>query len=78
MKKDLTQRTVDIIVKGGRILLKRKDGWYLGQWTNIAAGPDEAHWARKRAAQEFHNLKWAFVIAPLYGCTVVVAYPKAK
>lgn len=80
MTKDekLTERTIKIIRKGGRILLKHeKDGWYLGVWTNIAAGPDKASWSRKRGALEMFNLKWAFTLAPLYGCKVVVVYPKA-
>lgn len=42
----LTQRTIQIIKKHGRILLRHEDGWYLGAWTNIAAGPDEAHWSK--------------------------------
>jgi hypothetical protein len=72
----LTDRTIKIIQKHGRILLKAKDGWYLGAWTNIAAGPDKADWSRRNAAQEMFNLKWAFTIAPLYDCKVVVVYPK--
>jgi hypothetical protein len=78
MTKDekLTQRTIRIIEKHGRILLKADDGWYLGQWTNIAGGPDKAEWSRKAGALEMFNLQWAFTIAPLYDCKVVVVYPK--
>jgi hypothetical protein len=75
---ELTQRTIDIINKGGRILLKRDGGWYLGGWTNIAAGPDLADWSHRAGALEIFNLKWAFAIAPLYGCKVVVVFPKKK
>ena len=76
----LTKRTIDIINKGGRIILKEKgDGfskWYLSAWTNIAAGPDKASWSKRGSALEFFNLQWAFAIAPLYDCKVVVVYPK--
>ena len=79
-----TQRTIKIIERGGRILLKRKksgwyqDVWYLSQWTNIAAGFDKADWSQSSGALEFFNLRWAHTIAPLYDCKVVVIYPKAK
>lgn len=73
----LTQRTIAIIKKGGRIVLKRADGCYLGQWTNIAAGPDKADWSsNNKIALEIFNLLWAFTIAPLYKCKVYVIYPK--
>jgi hypothetical protein len=78
-KKDrkLTQRTIEIINKGGIILLKKGD-WYIGSWTNLAAGPDSVSWSKKESALQIFNLKWAFAIAPLYGCKVVVSYPKPK
>ena len=73
----LTKRTIDIINKHGRIVLKEKHSdWYLSSWTNIAAGPDKASWSRRHSALEFFNLQWAFAIAPLYDCKVVVVYPK--
>lgn len=75
-ERELLNRTLKIIERGGVILLKRKDGWYLGQWTNIAAGPDKADWSKRKNALEMFNLKWALTIAPLYGCEVVVRYPK--
>jgi len=79
MTKDekLTQRTCAIIESGGRILL-RKGEWYLHQWTNIAAGWDKATWGKKNTAMEMFDLKWAFAIAPLYGCKVVVVRTKKK
>lgn len=73
----LTQRTCAIIESGGRILLRRGD-WYLHQWTNIAAGTDSAHWGKRNTAMEMFDLKWAFAIAPLYKCKVVVVRPKKK
>lgn len=75
----LEQRTIDIIKKHGRIVLKRADGCYLGQWTNIAAGPDKADWSNhSRFALEIFSLLWAFTIAPLYKCKVFVLYKKGK
>jgi hypothetical protein len=71
----LTDRTIKIIEKGGIILLKRGE-WYLSSWTNIASGPDNAQWAKRAGALEMFNLKWAFAIAPLYNCKVVVFYPE--
>lgn len=73
----LEKRTIDIIKKGGRIVLKRANGCYLGQWTNIAAGWDKADWTyQSKTALEIFNLLWAFTIAPLYNCKVFVIYPK--
>lgn len=72
----LTERTIAIIKKHGRIVLKRKDNWYLSCWTNIAAGPDKADWSGKQSAMEVFSLEWAFAIAPLYKCKVIVIYPK--
>ena len=78
----LTKRTIAICNKGGRILLKEKDDgfskWYLSAWTNIAAGPDHANWGKRASALQFFSLQWAFAIAPLYDCKVVVVYPKKK
>lgn|SRR5574337_411221 len=82
----LTNRTIEIIKKGGRILLRKKSHgaewipkhWYLHNWTSIAAGPDHAVWGQKKSALEFFNLRWAKAIAPLYNCKVVVVYPKTK
>lgn len=68
----LTERTCKLINDGKRILLKRKDGTYLHQWTNIAAGPDSAHWTgHKNLALEIFCLRWAFALAKLYKCKVV-------
>jgi hypothetical protein len=80
-KDRLTDRTIKIIEKGGFILLKgavdsEGKSWYLNQWTNIAAGIDDARWGTRTTALEMFNLEWAFAIAPLYGCTVVSFYPK--
>ncbi len=85
-KNSLTDRTIKIINRGGRILLRQKSKgaewipkyWYLHNWTNIAAGPDHAVWGKKENALEFFNLLWAFTIAPLYDCKVVAVYPKKK
>jgi hypothetical protein len=69
---NLTDRTVKLIEQSKKIVLKRKNSyWYLHQWTNIAAGPNHAHWGLRPVALEFHNLKWAFAIAKLYDCKVV-------
>ena len=76
-KERLSDRSCKIINKGGEFYLKREDGRYLGSWTNIAAGPDEAHWSKKDRLP-FFNLEWAFAIAPLYKCKVVVVYPKKR
>jgi hypothetical protein len=76
MTKDekLTKRTIAMIERGGRLLLKRKDGYYLHCWCNIAGGPDAARWGLRNQALEIFNHKWAFVLAPLYGCKVVAVY----
>ncbi len=74
----LEVRTIAIIKKNGKIVLKRDDGWYLSSWTNIAAGPDKADWSTKRNALEIFSLRWAFTIAPLYKCKVYVLYPKVN
>jgi len=73
----LEQRTIAIIKRNGRIVLK-KGNYYLSSWTNIAAGPDNANWSNKSNALEFFSLKWAFTIAPLYRAKVIVLYPKEK
>lgn len=71
--------TIRIIEKGGRIILKCKDGSYLHSWTNIASGPDHAVWTmHKKFAADFFDLRWARTIAPLYRAHVVVAYPCRK
>lgn len=89
----LTERTIKIIERNGRILLRKKravyeDGTvhakydiYMHQHSDIAGGPDKASWCYRKSrntAKEFHNLKWAHTIAPLYNCVVVVVYPKGK
>lgn len=71
MSDKLTERTCALINKGRRIYLKRKDGWYLGQWACIQGGPDKAEWANIGGAMEIFDLKWAFALAKLYGCKVV-------
>ena len=77
-KLQLQQRTVEIIRRGGRILLKNNHNWYLGCWTNIASGPDAVSWSLAKSALEMFNLEWAFAIAPLYNCTVVVRYERKR
>lgn len=67
----LTERTVKLIKRGRRIVLKSPNGWYLHCWTNIAAGWDKAHWGKREVALEIFDLRWAFAIAPLYKCKVV-------
>ena len=74
----LTNRTIKIIERGGCILLKRSDKFYLGGWTNIASGPDNTNWSKRHGALEIFDLKWAFVIAKLYNCKVVSYFPKKK
>ena len=59
-------------------LALRRGDWYLHQWTNISAGTDSAHWGKRNTAMEMFDLKWAFAIAPLYKCKVVVVRPKKK
>jgi hypothetical protein len=72
----LSARTIKIIEKHGNILLKTEDGYYLSCWTNIAAGPDHACFSMRETALEIFSLQWAFAIAPLYKCKVVVFYPE--
>ena len=72
----LTERTVKMIERGGRLVLKRNDGYYLHCWCNIAAGPDHATFGLRNQALEMFNHKWAFAIAPLYKCKVMAVYPK--
>jgi hypothetical protein len=72
----LSDRTCKIINKGGNLILKRKDGWYLNAWTNIASGWDKACWGKREGALEIFDLKWAFAIAKLYDCKVIAFYPK--
>ena len=93
MTKDerLTERTIKIIRKGGRILLKPRNNfepdysdnlapantnWYIHQWTNIASGPDGVRHGKRNVALEIFDLKWAFALAALYDCRVIVVYPK--
>ena len=77
-REKLSDRTCGIILKNGIILLKKGDS-YIHQWTNIAAGPDHMNWTyQAKHALEFFNLEWAFVIAPLYSCKVVVRYPTKR
>lgn len=68
--KSLDDRSLQLIKDGKIIVLKRNDGWYLHQWTNIAAGPDAARWGLRGVALEMFSLEWAFVIAKLYKCKV--------
>ena len=75
-KQKLVDRTCKIIEKNGTIVLRsiKSPEWYLGCWTNIAAGPDKAHWACKELALPIFCLEWAFAIAKLYECKVVTIY----
>ena len=70
----LTARTIKIIERGGHIVLKRDDGFYLHCYTNIASGIDGARWGRRNVAIEIFNLKWAFAISKLYDCKVFSVY----
>ncbi len=70
----MRDRTCEIIEAGGLILIKRH-GWYLGQHSSIAGGPDAGHWVWRLAAMQFSDVDWAFSIARLYGGKVVVWYP---
>lgn len=72
----MTDRMGKILQRRGRIVLKSASGWYLGSWTNIAAGFDSACWGQRRNALEMFDLEWAHAIAKLYKCKVVVVYPK--
>jgi len=75
-KERLTDRTCRIIQRGGRIVIKRNDGWYLSGWTNVFSGPDGAQWAAAKHAVEIATLEWAFALAKLYKAKVVVQYCK--
>jgi hypothetical protein len=50
--------------------------WYIHQWTNIASGPDGVRLGKRATALEIFDLKWAFALAKLYDCKVVVYYPE--
>jgi hypothetical protein len=65
-----TRRTIRLIESGRCLILRGDDGWYLHSWTSIPAGPDAACWGPRDRALEVFNLKWAFALAPLYGCKV--------
>jgi hypothetical protein len=79
MKPNTTDRTIRIIERGGRILVKANKGnWYLSAYSNIAAGPDHAVWSVKNEAMPFFNLHLAHTIAKFYDAKVVVSYPKKK
>ncbi len=67
----LTERTCQLINRHRVIALKRADGWYLGQHTNIAAGLDAAHWSWRPDALHLDDLELAFLLAPYFGCKVV-------
>ncbi len=69
-------RTCEIIQKHGYILLKRADGWYLHQHTNLAAGFDSAVWGQRESALHFDSLEWAFIAADYLECKVVSFYPE--
>ncbi len=81
-REKLMERSVKIIQKGGRILIRRlseERKLYLHHWSNIAAGPDKADWSSDRSlALEMFTLEWAFAIAPLYDAHVVSVFPKKK
>jgi len=80
----LSDRTIEIINRGGRIVLRKpKDNgtsghWYLHAWTNLAAGWDKAVWGRQNAALEFMDLALAFAIAPLFKAKVAVVWSRPK
>ena len=74
----LMARTCRLIERGGHILLKRADGYYLHQHTNIAAGTDSAVWGRRAVALEIDELGLAFLLAKYFECRVVTYYPKGK
>ena len=81
----LMQRTCQIIEKHGRILVVRHDEnrklmfrWYIGCWTNLAAGKNQLHGADKKKPYRSLDLEVALAIARLYKCRVVVAYPKNR
>ncbi len=70
-KDPLMDRTCELIRRGRVIALKRADGYYLGQHTNIAAGRDVAIWGWRAAALHFDSLGMAFAIAPYFKARVV-------
>lgn len=78
VKQKYTDRTIAIIKRHGRIVLKDANGWYLHCWTNIAAGPDCVQWGKRKAALEIFNLEWAFAIAPLYNAKAFSVFPKGR
>lgn len=73
----LRDRTCAIIDRDGIILLKRGP-WYLGQWTNVAAGREGEDWGWRHGALGFSDLEIAFAVAPVYDAKVVVFYPRGK
>ncbi len=74
----LMDRTCKGIERGGYIILKRSDGWYLHQHTNIAASYDRAEWGLRESALHIDTLELAFLLAPYFECKVVTYYPKRK
>lgn len=75
----LSQRTTKINDRGGRIVLKKADGTYLYQYTHIPSGPNGVEYVSDpKFAMIIDNLEWAFNLARLYDCKVIVRYPKAK
>ncbi len=75
-KERYMDRTCEIIERHGFILLKRNNGWYLHQHTNLASGFDAAVWGTRPAALHIDSLEWAFVLAKHYEAKVVSYYPK--
>jgi hypothetical protein len=61
-----TDRTCAIIKRGGRILIKAEDGWYVGGWSNIAGGEDYILWTSRPHAQEFGDLTVAFAVSKIF------------
>lgn len=77
--KRLMDRTCRIIDRGGYILLKRRDDWYLHQHTNVVAGYDAAIWGRREAALHIDTIELAFILVQYFNdCRVVVFYPRGK
>ncbi len=74
----LMDRTCEIINRGGVILLKRADGWYLGQHTNISAGYGDAAWGCRLYSMHVDNLELAFALAKYFECKVVSYYPRGS
>lgn len=79
-KERLSDRTCKYINQGKGIFLKHKtNGSYLGQWTCIQGGIDMAHWTNwKGMAMEINDLEWAFGLAKLYNCKVMIRTHKKK